>query len=118
MTKFFWGVEEENDYQFIIKHSVAPKVIKEKPSKRRSKEMIERDRAARLILNAQADIEQWIAKMDQIYLDRHESLVRLMQAPEGAGQRCKRRTSESELDVDAYGLKQASEPYLGGIDHL
>ena len=56
--------------------------------------------------------------MEQIYLDRHESLVRLMQAPEGAGERCKRRTSESELDVDANALKQASDPYFSGEDPL
>lgn len=80
--------------------------------------MLARNRAARIVLEAQADMNNWIEEMDQIYLDRHESLVRLMQAPEGAGQRCKRRTSESELDVDAYSLKQASEPYFGGVDPL
>jgi hypothetical protein len=41
MTKFFWGVEQEDDYQFIVKHFVTPKTIKEKPVKRKSKEMIE-----------------------------------------------------------------------------
>ena len=70
------------------------------------------------LLDAQADMADWIAEMDQIYLDRHESLVRLMRAPEGAGERCRRRTSESELDYDANALKQASEPYYGGESHL
>jgi hypothetical protein len=83
-----------------------------------SKDLIARNKAARVILEAQADTDDWIAHMEQIYLDRHESLVRLMQAPEGAGERCKRRTSESELDVDAHALKQHSETYLGGADHL
>lgn len=63
-------------------------------------------------------LANWIAEMDQILVDRHESLVRLMQAPSGAGKRCKRRTSESELDIDSTALKQHSEPYLGGINYL
>jgi len=62
-------------------------------------------------------LADWIAEMDQMLLDRHESLVRLMQAPSGAGSRCKRRTSESELDIDSTALKQHSEAYLGGIDY-
>ena len=70
------------------------------------------------MIDAEEVMADWVAEMDQIYLDRHESLVRLMQAPSGAGERCKRRTSESELDTDAQGLKQHSEAYLGGTDHL
>lgn len=80
--------------------------------------MLARNKAARIVLEAQADMNDWIEEMEQIYLDRHESLVRLMQAPEGAGERCKRRTSESELDVDANALKQASDPYFSGEDPL
>ena len=83
-----------------------------------SREMLARNKAARIVLEAQADMNDWIEEMEQIYLDRHESLVRLMQAPEGAGERCKRRTSESELDVDANALKQASDPYFSGEDPL
>jgi hypothetical protein len=85
---------------------------------RRYKEEILLHKRAMLMLEAEADMAEWVAEMDQIYLDRHESLVRLMQAPSGAGERCKRRTSESELDIDANGLKQHSEAYLGGTDHL
>lgn len=73
---------------------------------------------AERLIEAQADMADWVAEMDQIYIDRHESLVRLMQAPSGAGERCKRRTSESELDIDATALKQHSEADLGGINHL
>jgi hypothetical protein len=85
---------------------------------RRYKDEILLHKRAMLMLEAEADMAEWLAEMDQIYLDRHESLVRLMQAPSGAGERCKRRTSESELDIDATGLKQHSEPYLGGTNHL
>jgi hypothetical protein len=85
---------------------------------RMSRELIARNRAARIVLDAQADTEEWVEEMERIYLDRHESLVRLMRAPEGAGERCKRRTSESELDVDAHALKQDSEPYFNGADPL
>jgi hypothetical protein len=85
---------------------------------RRYKEEILLHKRAMLMLEAQSDMDDWVAEMDQIYLDRHESLVRLMQAPSGAGERCKRRTSESELDIDAHGLKQHSEAYLGGTNHL
>lgn len=85
---------------------------------KRDKDQILRHKRALLMIEAEADMAEWVAEMDQMYLDRHESLVRLMQAPSGAGDRCKRRTSESELDTDAQGLKQHSEAYLGGIDHL
>lgn len=85
---------------------------------RLSKEDLLRVKRVEYMLEAEANMADWVAEMDQMYLDRHESLVRLMQAPSGAGERCKRRTSESELDTDAYGLKQHSEPYLGGIDYL
>ena len=85
---------------------------------RRYKDEILLHKRAMLMLEAEADMAEWLAEMDQIYLDRHESLVRLMQAPSGAGERCKRRTSESELDIDAHGLKQHSEAYLGGTNHL
>jgi hypothetical protein len=85
---------------------------------KRDKDQILRHKRALLMIEAEADMAEWVAEMDQMYLDRHESLVRLMQAPSGAGERCKRVTSESELDIDAHGLKQHSEAYLGGIDHL
>ena len=85
---------------------------------KQDKDQILRYKRALLMIEAEADMAEWVAEMDQIYLDRHESLVRLMQAPSGAGERCKRRTSESELDIDANGLKQHSEAYLGGTNHL
>ena len=85
---------------------------------KRSKEQVLRVQRAQMMIDAEEVMADWVAEMDQIYLDRHESLVRLMQAPSGAGERCKRRTSESELDTDAQGLKQHSEAYLGGTDHL
>jgi len=85
---------------------------------RLSKEALARAKAVERLLQAEADMADWVAEMDQMYLDRHESLVRLMQAPSGAGERCKRRTAESELDIDATALKQHSEPYLGGINYL
>jgi len=100
MTVFYWGIEEEPERTFVIK---PPKKIK--ASKRNDLEL------------SQEQTANWVAEMDQMYLDRHESLVRLMQAPSGAGERCKRRTSESELDIDSTALKQHSEPYLGGIDY-
>jgi hypothetical protein len=68
---------------------------------RQNKDQILFHKRAMLMLEAQADMDEWIAEMDQMYLDRHESLVRLMQAPSGAAERCKRRTAESELDIDA-----------------
>jgi hypothetical protein len=85
---------------------------------KRDKDQILRRKRALLMIEAEADMAEWVAEMDQMYLDRHESLVRLMQAPSGAGERCKRRTSESELDIDANALKQHSEAYLGGTDYL
>lgn len=96
MSVFYWGVEPE----YVFK---APKKVK--PPKQNELEL------------SKDQIADWVAEMDQIYLDRHESLVRLMQAPSGAGDRCKRRTSESELDIDSTALKQHSEAYLGGIDY-
>ena len=116
MSVFYWGIEEEPERTFVIK---APKAIKEpKQSKSRlSKDQILLYKRTLLMIEAEADMAEWIAEMEQIYLDRHESLVRLMQAPSGAGDRCKRRTSESELDIDATALKQHSEAYLGGINY-
>jgi hypothetical protein len=101
MTVFYWGIEEEPERTCVIK---PPKKIK--TPKRNDLEL------------SQEQMADWVAEMDQMYLDRHESLVRLMQAPSGAGERCKRRTSESELDIDATALKQHSEAYLGGINYL
>lgn len=100
MSVFYWGVEQEPESIFVIK---APKKVK--PPKQNELEL-PKDQTA-----------DWVAELDQIYLDRHESLVRLMQAPSGAGDRCKRRTSESELDIDSIALKQHSEAYLGGINY-
>jgi hypothetical protein len=100
MSVFFWGIDEEPERTFVIKVPKKAKVTKDK------------------IAMSQDQVEDWLAEMEQIYLDRHESLVRLMQAPSGAGDRCKRQTSESELDWDATALKQHSEAYLGGINYL